>query len=305
MGMDGNSNKTDISAKGIKAVGLYDEAGATWQSLGNITITGGTLNINSSDDSVHCGGDMNITGGNFTVASADDGFHSDHTLTIGTANAGTFDDVIINITKCYEGVEAPTINQNSGTVYIVSEDDGYNAGGGADGSGSGGFGGPGSGWGQGTTSSSTSIVMNLNGGLVVVNSANGDHDAFDSNGDIIINGGYYCANGQEPLDCGDSGNTISQNGGSVITMTAGNTSLTTRYTFVDGNGNAVVSFLSGNGGGLRNGSTGSAQSGGNVSGGTEILSGNVIVGGTLSGGSALGQASESGGPGQGGPGGRW
>ncbi|MBR7084973.1 MAG: carbohydrate-binding domain-containing protein, partial [Oscillospiraceae bacterium] len=32
MGMDGNANKTDISAKGIKSVGLYDEAGTTWQS---------------------------------------------------------------------------------------------------------------------------------------------------------------------------------------------------------------------------------------------------------------------------------
>lgn len=301
MGTDGNSNKTDISAKGIKAVGLYDEAGTTWQSAGNITITGGTITVDSSDDAVHCGGDMNITGGIFKVASADDGFHSDHTLTIGTANAGTFDDVQIYVSKCYEGVEAPTINQNSGTVYIVSEDDGYNAGGGADGSGTGGFGGPGSGWSQGTTSSSTSIVMNLNGGLAVVNSANGDHDAFDSNGDVIINGGYYCANGQEPLDCGDSGNTISLNGGSVITMTAGNTSLTTRYTFTDNNGNAIVSFLSGNGGGLRSGSTGSAQSGGNVSGGTEILAQagdkTVTIGGSISGGSALGQSSGSGGPG--------
>ena len=30
-GMDGNSNKTDISAKGIKSIGLYDAAGTTWQ----------------------------------------------------------------------------------------------------------------------------------------------------------------------------------------------------------------------------------------------------------------------------------
>ncbi|HOR22502.1 MAG TPA: hypothetical protein PLY43_07235, partial [Ruminococcus sp.] len=145
------------------------------------------------------------------------------------------------------------------------------------------------------------IVMNLKGGLVVVNSANGDHDAFDSNGDIIITGGYYCANGQEPLDCGDNGNTISLNGGSVISMTAGNTNLNTRYTFVDASGKAVVSFLSGSGGGLRSGSSGTAQSGGSVSGGTVIMTqaGNnsVTVGGTLSGGTTLGQASESQGPG--------
>jgi len=303
MGMDGNANKTDISAKGIKAVGLYDSTGTTYQSGGNITINGGTVKINSSDDSVHCGGDMYIYGGNFTIETADDGFHSDHTLTIGKTAGNTFDDVKIYISKCYEGVEAPTINQNSGTVYVISGDDGYNAGGGSDGSGSQGGFGPGQGWGQGTTTSSTSIVMNLNGGLVVVNSANGDHDAFDSNGNINITGGYYCANGQEPLDCGDGGYTISQTGGSVITMTAGNTSLNTRYTFTDNSGNAIVSFLSGNGGGLRSGSTGSAQSGGTVSGGTEIISGNVIAGGTLSGGTALGQSSESGMQ-PGGPGGR-
>lgn len=301
MGMDGNANKTDISAKGIKAVGLYDAAGTTWQSKGNITINGGNINIDSSDDCVHCGGDMKLYGGIFNVASADDGFHSDHNLDIGQTVGNTFDNVQIFISKCYEGVEAPTINQNSGTVYVISTDDGYNAGGGADASGTGNTGGPGSGWGQGTTTSSGNIVMNLKGGLAVVNSANGDHDGFDSNGNIVITGGYYCANGQEPLDCGDNGATISLNGGSVISMTAGNTNLNTRYTFVDNSGKAVVSFLSGSVGGLRSGSTGSAQSGGSVSGGTTIMTqaGNntVTVGGTLSGGTTLGQASESQGPG--------
>ena len=294
MGMDGNANKTDISAKGIKAVGLYDSTGTTYQSAGNITVNGGTIKVDSSDDALHCGGDMYIYGGNFTIASADDAFHSDHSLTIGKTAANTFDDVIINVTKCYEGVEGVTINQNSGTVYIVSGDDGYNAAGGADGSGTGNT----NPWGGGGMSTSSG-TLNLSGGLVVVNSANGDHDALDSNGSIYITGGYYCANGQEPLDCDGS---INQTGGAVITMTAGNTSLNTRYTFTDNSGNAIVSFLSGNGGGLRSGSTGSAQSGGTVSGGTEIISGNVIAGGTLSGGTALGQSSSSGGMQPGGPG---
>ena len=136
MGMDGNANKTDISAKGIKAVGLYDAAGTTWQSAGDIVVNGGNITVDSSDDSLHCGGSMSILGGVFTIASADDGFHSDHELTIGTKGAGTYDDVQINVTKCYEGVEGVTINQNSGSVYIVSGDDGYNAAGGNDGSGS-------------------------------------------------------------------------------------------------------------------------------------------------------------------------
>lgn len=61
-GNDGNSNKTDISAKGIKAVGVYDEAGTTWQSGGDLIVNGGTITIDSSDDSLHCGGDMAAAG---------------------------------------------------------------------------------------------------------------------------------------------------------------------------------------------------------------------------------------------------
>ncbi|MBR1556045.1 MAG: carbohydrate-binding domain-containing protein, partial [Oscillospiraceae bacterium] len=289
MGMDGNANKTDISAKGIKSVGLYDTAGTTWQSGGNLTINGGTLVIDSSDDALHCGGDMSVVGGNLTLSSADDGMHSDHSLTIGTANAGTFDDVQIYIPKCYEGVEGVTINQNSGTVYIISDDDGYNAAGGADGSGTGNT----NPWGGGMMSTSSG-TLNLNGGFAVVNSANGDHDAFDSNGNFTVTGGYYCANGQEPLDYDG---TFTNNGGSIITMTGGNTNLTTRYSFVDNSGNVIVSFLSASGGGLKSASNCTAQSGGTVSGGTTVVAqaGDkaVTVGGTLSGGSALGQSSES------------
>ena len=137
MGMDGNANKVDISAKGIKAVGLYDESGTTYQSKGNITINGGNITIDSSDDSLHCAGDMAVLGGIIKLSSADDGIHSDNKLTIGQGSADTFDDVQIYIPKCYEGVEGVYIYQNSGSVYIVSGDDGYNAAGGADGSGSG------------------------------------------------------------------------------------------------------------------------------------------------------------------------
>ena len=46
---------------------------------------------------------------------------------------------------------------------------------------------------------------------------------------FTINGGYFCANGQEPCDYDG---TFSNNGGSIITMTAGNTNLNTRYSFV-------------------------------------------------------------------------
>ena len=280
-GMDGNANHTQNTAKGIKASGLFEDDGTTLKSGGTITINGGSLTIDSSDDCLHSAGAMDINGGNLVLKSADDGLHSDTTLTIGKTAANTFDDVVIYIPKCYEGVEAVTIYQNSGTVYVVSGDDGYNAAGGSDGSG-GGF----PGWG----SSNFSGSINIKGGLAVVNSANGDHDAFDSNGNINITGGYYCANGQESLDCGDGGGfTINTKGGTGITMTAGNTNLATRYSFVDNSGKIVVSFLSANGNISKNLSDSSLSlyTGGTVSGGTDLISAapqTVCIGGTLSGG---------------------
>ena len=144
-GNDGNSNKTDISAKGIKAVGVYDEAGTTWQSGGDLIVNGGTITIDSSDDSLHCGGDMQLLGGSMTLATADDGAHSDHALTIGSTG-GDYDAPYVNITKSYEGIEGVDITQNSGTVMVTSSDDGYNAAGGADSSGNNNSGG----WGQGS-----------------------------------------------------------------------------------------------------------------------------------------------------------
>lgn len=314
---DGNSNKVDISAKGIKAVGLYDEAGTTWQSKGNITINGGTLNINSSDDAIHCGGDMFLYGGTYTLASADDAAHSDHNLTIGKGSANTYDDVMITVTKAYEGIEGQNITQNSGTVLVTSTDDGFNAAGGADGSGGGNQGGPGGfQWGQGGMSTSGgSYLMTFNGGLALVNISDGDHDGFDSNGDIKMNGGYQISNGSEPFDCGDSGNSVSVNGSTwvnnynsvmgdclrnsaSVTATGKSTSANSRVSLVGSDGKVIVSFVLGKSvsnfyAGGANAKSGSAfYTGGTVSGGTELSSTDgkqvVYIGGTLSNGTKLG-----------------
>lgn len=299
-GSDGNTNQLDISAKGIKAVGIFDEAGTTWQSAGNITVTGGHITVDSSDDAFHCGGSMTLTGGIFNIATADDGFHSDHDVTIGTENAGTYDDVQIYVSKGYEGVEGVNIYQNSGTVYVVTTDDGYNAAGGADQSGTGGN----NHWGGGFMSSTYGELW-LRGGLVVVNSASGDHDGLDSNGPLNIIGGYYFCNGREPLDCGD-GYSVSHTGGTYATISAGNTNLGTTYTFKDQSGNAVVSFQSAGGtAGVASKNNSTAFSGATVSGGTEILADcpyGVILGGTVSGGTQITGSASSGGMQ---PGGRW
>ncbi|MBP7185787.1 MAG: carbohydrate-binding domain-containing protein [Ruminococcus sp.] len=255
-----------------------------------IKISGGTFNIDAADDTIHSDGDVNITGGVFTINAGDDGIHSEAAVNIGEKAENDFETVQIFIANCYEGIEGVTINQNSGTVYIISGDDGFNAAGGA----------------LDTTTeqrgpmmSTSTGTLNINGGLAVVNSANGDHDAFDSNGDVNLNGGYICANGQEPIDCGDSGGSINYNGTSVITMTAGNTYLSQRYSFVDNDGNVIVSFMSANGNAGQNCTDCKAYSGGTVSGGTEVLAQAdkyaVTFGGTLKDGTEITAEAETGG----------
>lgn len=301
---DGNSNKTDISAKGIKAVGLYDTAGTTWQSGGNITVNGGKIIVDSSDDSLHCGGNMNINGGIFRLATADDAMHSDHDLTLGN-NGGTYSDFEVYVTKCYEGMEGQNIYQYSGTVAVKADDDGYNAAGGADGSGSGNN----MGWNQGGRpgfGSAGNNTLNIAGGIAIVQSANGDHDAFDSNGNISITGGIVIANGQECLDCDGTKNTSGGTVAEISSQSSGSVTEGTQFTIADESDNIVVSFTA-----MRNmGSPSLSNSnlkcytGGTISGGTDLITSDdsmtVYADGTISGGTVLSTSS-----GGGNWGGRW
>ena len=253
-----NATASDTtSAKGIKAVGLYDETGTTYQSGGIINITGGTFNIDTSDDCLHSAGDLTITGGRFTLASDDDAIHSDNTVNIGTSGATVVDDVVIAVSSCYEGVEGQNINQYSGTLVINSTDDGYNAAGGADGSGN--MGNWGGNWGG--TIGGGNYSINLMGGIGLVNAADGDHDGIDSNGSLTISGGYFISNGNEPFDCdgtktysggvyvinkGSGGMGGGMPGGSEMasTVTAScSASAGTRITLADASGNVILSFI--------------------------------------------------------------
>ncbi|MDE6540315.1 MAG: carbohydrate-binding domain-containing protein [Ruminococcus sp.] len=302
---DGNSNKPEISAKGIKSVGIYDTADTTWQSGGNITINGGNITVDSSDDSLHCGGQMNINGGTFKLASADDALHSDHDLILGK-DGGAYSDFNIYVPKCYEGVEGGNIYQHSGTVVIKADDDGYNAAGGADGSGSGNN----TGWGQGGFGGGMgggNNVLEISGGIAIVQSASGDHDAFDSNGNITVSGGVVIANGNEPLDCDGTKNT---SGGTVATVSQGGSTVSanTQFTIADESGNVIVSFTTMQAMGSPSLSNSSLKcyTGGTISGGTDLILSDdtqVVYGnGTISGGTTVTTGSSSSG---GNWGGRW
>ncbi len=179
-----NSDSSDsVSKKGVKA------------TVG-ITIDGGTIQIDSADDSLHSNNSITVNGGTLSASSGDDGIHADNSILI---NKGE-----INIVKSYEGIESSNITINNGNIHITSSDDGINISGGADNSSSGGR--PGQ---DGLNSSGTG-ALNINGGYIYVD-ANGD--GLDSNGSINVTNGTIVVNGPTENNNG----ALDYNGGFKMT----------------------------------------------------------------------------------------
>jgi len=115
---DGNTEKGDHSTKGIKADN-------------EISISGGTITINSYDDSVHANGgetlensetstgNVTVSGGTLTLFSKDDGIHADGKLVVSDGK--------IVVTGSYEGLEGTFVEIKGGDISIASRDDGINA----------------------------------------------------------------------------------------------------------------------------------------------------------------------------------
>ena len=115
---DGNSDKPDYSAKGIKAAN-------------EIVISGGTVSIKSYDDALHANndtalesgasplGNITVSGGTVTAYSNDDGLHADGILSV---KAGT-----VSVINSYEGLEGSNISISGGYVSVNAKDDGVNA----------------------------------------------------------------------------------------------------------------------------------------------------------------------------------
>ena len=165
LGATATTGDDSLSAKGLKA-----EV--------NISIIGGTIVIDSSDDSVHSNDSTVISGGYMFLTSGDDGIHADSTVEI---NGGEID-----LTKSYEGIESAVITINDGNIHLVSSDDGINIVGGMDGSAI--MGRPG----QSNFTSSGNNHLYINGGYVYID-ANGD--GMDVNGSVDMTAGVVIING--------------------------------------------------------------------------------------------------------------
>jgi len=192
---------------------VFSRDDLTINGSGKLTVTSSTLHgIVCNDSLVFAGGDINLTAGkdavhahdaikicntNITVSAGDDGLHAgnDDETSVFYLESGN-----INITDCYEGIEANDITIAGGTVNITPSDDGLNACG----------------------NGANSLITISGGSLTVINENGRDADGLDSNGSINITGGNVFVSvvgsgTNNALDYGSENNgkcTIS--GGTVI-----------------------------------------------------------------------------------------
>ena len=184
----GNSSGQSYSTKGIKAES-------------EISISGFTINISSTDDGIHANSDSGvletgedgkgtivINGGSITISSGDDGMHADKQLDVN--------DGYINVVTSYEGLEAITINLNGGKIYVYATDDGINAC---------------------TGDGKTSPIVNVTAGYIDITTASGDTDGIDSNGNYVQTGGFVLVKGGS--SSGNVSGSIDVDG--TVTITGG------------------------------------------------------------------------------------
>lgn len=187
---DGTLALTGTGSVDITAVGKGIKAET------KLTITSGTYNINTTDDGLHSNGDVVISGGTFAIKTSDDGIHADGLVQI---DGGTFD------ITAHEGIEGTYVKINDGTINISASDDGINAA---------------------NKSTAYSVLIEINGGDITIVMGQGDTDALDSNGNLVINGGTLAITAQSPFDYDG---TAQYNGGTMIVNGETTTSITNQF----------------------------------------------------------------------------
>ena len=213
-----------------------------------LTISGGTLSIDSVDDALHAV-DVALSGGEMTLATGDDGVHADNTLVV---SGGT-----ITLTRSYEGLEGADVTLSGGEISVTASDDGINGAGGDDATSTdeGVFGASGR-FGRDRFASSTGTIL-ITGGVISVTASG---DGVDVNGDLEMTGGELYVNGPQSGGDGalDYDGSFTLTGGTVVAVgsagmaqgvsdpaipgTAMNVSGSGVLEVLDSTGNALVHF---------------------------------------------------------------
>jgi len=233
--MTGQGEKTEEASRG-----LFGKK--------NVTVYGGAVNLNTSDNGIASDDMVEIKSGNINLESADDAIHSNNAINVSGGS--------VVISKCYEGLTASDINLSGGYINVISTEDAINLCGGADGSalenrlGKDEF----------TKTEQGELIINdcyvnvesdgdgidangnvtINGGNVIISGPiDGTHMSVNSTGNYVVNGGIVIASDMADKVTQPS-NDSSQNS---IVVNFSNTQEPSQVFYVEDNsGNSVVSF---------------------------------------------------------------
>ncbi|MDF9843729.1 MULTISPECIES: carbohydrate-binding domain-containing protein [unclassified Paenibacillus] len=204
-------SRADVTLNGTGSLDIVSAQGNGISSKDDLKITGGVYTIQSSADALEANDAILINDGTITIDTGKDALHSENeedttlgniyieggTLNIKAADDGItannlvqIDGGIINIETAVEGIEGNTIIVNDGQITVYATDDGINA----------------------TPKVNDNASIEVNGGTIKVSMGSGDTDAFDSNGNLYINGGVIDV---EATSAFDADGTAELNGGTV------------------------------------------------------------------------------------------
>ncbi len=178
----------------------------------DVKLTGGSVSISSVSDGIEANESICIAGGNLTISAQKDGLHAENdednstgfvyicggSLSVKAGDDGIHATTIVQIDggsidlTAAEGIEATWVQLNDGSVTIAASDDGINGA---------------------RKSSVYTPTVEICGGSLTITMGQGDTDAVDSNGNLIITGGTIDITGQSPFDYDGS---VSYTGGTII-----------------------------------------------------------------------------------------
>ena len=188
-------------------------------SKDDLKVCGGTISITCQGDALEANDSVAVADGSITINTAEDGIHAENDeddtvgyvyICGGTINITAGDDAVHATTylqidggslsiDAAEALEATYIQVNGGITNITASDDGVNA--------------------SYKSSSVGTPTIEVRGGELTVSMGQGDTDAIDSNGNVIVSGGAIDITAQFAFDFdGQSsftGGTITVNGEQV------------------------------------------------------------------------------------------
>ena len=205
--------KDDLVLNGTGTLTISAANGNGIAAKDDLKVTGGTYKITSSGDSIEVKDSVSICSGTIEIESSKDGIQcknkDDETkgavyIAAATIRINAANDAVQAATVCQidsgtlelsgnEGIESTYVQINGGEIVITATDDGINAG-------------------QKTNYSTPTIE--INDGSIKITVGQGDTDAIDSNGDIIVNGGTIDIT--STVSSFDYDGTAQYNGGTII-----------------------------------------------------------------------------------------